>query len=197
LFNFYIVALTWDQSGGLLALTINTLQDMVEALKPQMDADVTLQLSSRVDVFAKLLPAFTGCAWMIITMLCFALSQNILAHFHKNVRTSFSLQELHIPTWMVLSVALTGLLGMMAPAPYNYIGLNLSIMLGTPFVFVGLAVVHAWALTTKSPKIILTIFYVLASMIVWSVLVVATLGVIDQWFNFRQRLAIRPKAHLS
>lgn len=188
---------TWGQDSGLLAMTIDALNTTVESVRPQLEADAAVKLSSMIEPIAKLLPSITGCAWMIITMVSMILGQHFLTQTKQNIRSDFSLYALHIPTWMIFLVAGTGLIGSFAPAPYDYIGLNLSIMLGTPFLFVGLAVIHAWARTTKSPRTTLTIFYVLASILVWSTLIVAALGVIDQWVNFRQRLAIRPNTHLS
>ena len=188
-----VVIMTFDQTGGLLAMTTASLHQTVDLFQDKIDPNALMQFTNMIDYLARMLPAFAGCAWMIITMLCMVCAQNILIRQKWSIRPAFSLQALHIPAWMIFAVAVTGLVSQFAPAPFDYIGINLSILLGMPFFFVGLAIVHAWAATFKSPKVVLAIFYILASLVVWSSLLVAALGVIDEWFNFRQRFAVRPK----
>ena len=189
--------LTWDMDGGLQAMTATAMHTVVELIKDKADEATLVQINGMVDFFARYMPSMAGCTWMIIMMLCMVGAQKILAAVKLNKRSNFSLQSLQMPSWMIFGVAITGVASMVAPAPFDYLGANVAIMLGMPFFFTGLAIVHAWAGTHKYQKLTLTLFYIVISLVVWSVLVVAALGVIDQWVNFRQRFAIRSKSNIT
>lgn len=194
---FIVASVVTADQGGLLTLTTDALNQTLDSFKDKTDAATIVQLTAMIDYMARLLPSFAGCAWMVVTMVSMICAQNALAKKVWNIRPSFHLQALHIPAWMIFAMAATGLGAQFAPQPYEYICVNLSIMLGVPFFFVGLAIVHAWAATHKKPQLILIIFYVVASLIIWSTILVVALGVFDQWFNFRRRFAVRPKANMN
>ncbi len=187
-----LVVLTSGHPGGLLAITQDALKAVTDEVSKQLGGDEAVLVQSAMDRLAKIAPSVVGCTWMLITMISIYVAQSLLKRQGWNLRPSFVMQGLHVPTWLIYAVAITGLAGVVAPAPFNYIGNNLSILLGIPFFFVGLAVIHAWAATTRAPMTVLVIFYLILSVIVWVGLLVALIGVLDQWMNFRLRLS-RPK----
>jgi len=63
--------------------------------------------------------------------------------------------------------------------------------MGVPFFFTGLAVVHALAAQTRWPTLFLVFFYFVICLIVHLTLLVALLGAVDQWVDFRKRFAER------
>jgi len=180
--------------GGLLALTTQFVNEATEPMKTQMPADAAVQVTAMMQKLAVFLPSLTGLSWIFVTLISVVIAQNTNERHGWNLRSGFTLKDLHIPSWLIYAVAVTGLAGTSAPAPYNYIGANLSIILGLPFFFNGLAVVHGWAATHKATIAILIAFYIFLSIIPLAVLLVALLGVIDQWANFRQRFIQKPNA---
>jgi uncharacterized protein YybS (DUF2232 family) len=139
------------------------------------------------------MPALGGSCWIFVMMIDGLLAQKALERQKWNLRTGFSLKMLTVPNFMVYVAVVTGLCGTFAPAPLDYIGANLCILLSLPFFFNGLAVVHAWAATTRFRMIILLIFYSVITVAVALLFLVAILGVVDQWVNFRQRFTARTK----
>ena len=185
--------------GGLLTLTREAFNGMTDQISKMfvsngeaMTPDVMALLHQYLDTAARIAPSLAMCAWLFSMLIVMIAAQQLLERKGWNVRPSFSFAKLHVPNWVIYAAALTGAVGSFAAAPFDYIGLNLAIVLGTPFFFVGLAVVHAWAAQTRTPKLVLFFFYLVISVIVYLVLLVAILGVVDQWVDFRKRFAERP-----
>ena len=77
--------------------------------------------------------------------------------------------------------------GLYVPGWIGYYGGNLAIFLVIPFFFVGLAVVHAWCRGKSAGTFMLIAFYVVMVFFGWLVLVIAVLGLIEQWVGLRRR----------
>lgn len=175
--------------GDALTLTVQTLHGAFEPVRKDVDPETFAKFSSFLDQLAPLLPAILGSTWMFSMMGSVIIAQMALQQQGWSLRPNFSLQALHIPNWLIIAAAATGIAGLAAPAPYGYLGSNLCFFLCVPFFFVGLAVVHAWADTTKVRGLVLVVFYIAVSLLVWVILLVTFIGVLDQWLNFRQKLA--------
>ena len=89
------------------------------------------------------------------------------------------------------------LLGVLLGAPeLKYIGRNLAMILAVPYIFLGLAVVHALARRLSFPGTFLAVFYIVLVYFVlgnsgWLVVVLAAVGMIEDWTGLRVRLAER------
>lgn len=182
-----ITALTTTHPGGLLALTQDAFHAVTDQLGDHFDAQQIAMLKEMLDRLAQLAPTFASYAWIFVNILAIGLAQYALKTYGWNKRNAFDMQSLQVPVPLIYAVAITGMIGSFAPAPFNYIDLNLALILGLPFLFVGLAIIHAWAASTGRPRLILITFYLLISLFVGLALLVALLGVIDQWAHFRQR----------
>lgn len=187
LFFLLSVAVTAGQDGGLLGLTSHMMAGISGQIKGKVDADTAIRLNTTVNYITKILPAFLGCAWIFVIMTGLAVAQKSLSQQNWNLRPDFDWRALQIPSWLIFAAAATGLMTL-APAPYDYIGTNLCIMLCVPFFFVGLAVTHSWAATTKVKTFALVLVYIILCLMPWTGLVVTALGAFDQWLNIRQRL---------
>ncbi len=188
-FLFLLVfGLASGENGGLLTMTTKMLTEGTTQFKAQLDASMIDQFTLALNRLVRILPALAGCCWMFVTMLSMIAAQYILQQQNWNLRPGFTLTNLQIPQWLIMAAAATGLVGALAPAPYDYLGLNFCIMICVPFFFVGLAVIHAYAATKRFQMVILVILYVALSRLPWLALLVTVLGVVDQWANFRQRL---------
>ncbi|MDP9127285.1 MAG: YybS family protein [Pseudomonadota bacterium] len=180
--------------GGLLGLTREFVNDAATALKARIPAEAAGDFAATMDFIIRFLPAITGAAWMVTMLLSVIVGQTVLQRQNWHLRSGFTMHELQLPDWLIYAVAVTGLVGVVAPPPYNYIGLNMSLVLGFPFLILGLAIVHSWAETKKATTLILVVFY-LAMTLFRSILVMtALLGLIDHWVHFRQRFANQPKS---
>ncbi len=185
-----LVAMTYGYEGGLLKLTTEAFSQIGSQVSQQLEPEQVAMVQTALDRLARVAPAVVACAWMCVIIVSMVIAQSVLKQQQWNLRDAFALHRLRVPHWLIIGVAVTGLVGVLAPAPFDYIGENLGIILGVPFFLVGLAIVHAWAATTRVRMLILIVFYLLLSVppLMWLSLVVAGLGVIDQWVDFRRRM---------
>ncbi|MDX2028183.1 MAG: DUF2232 domain-containing protein [Alphaproteobacteria bacterium] len=186
-----LIGATWNEEGGLLGLTTRLIKEAAAPATAQMDAAVAQQFTEMVMRLVKFTPAMTGLSWVLILVISLVAAQIIVQKQKWNLRPAFAFHGLHVPGWLIFAVAATGMAGAFAPAPYDYIGSNLSIILGLPFFFAGLAIVHVWAALQKSGNLILTFFYLFMTILPLFAVIPVFVGVIDQWANFRQRFSRR------
>jgi len=183
------VGLASTHQGGLLDLTQQAFVKVGDHFAKQFDdADKIDLFRKAMEQAAQIAPALVAYTWILVAIISLAGAQYVLRQQKWNLRAHFSLQALHVPAFLIYAVAATGLMGVFTAAPYDYVGRNLSMVLGIPFFFVGLAVIHAWAGGTRFAVFFLLVFYVLLTLLPWLALLVAAIGVLDQWINFRQRI---------
>jgi hypothetical protein len=189
------VAATWHVDGGLLHLSMNFLNSLTEPIKQQwakdgkIDADMLLNFDTAIASTARMLPAMMTWSWVIVIMVMGIIAQRMLTQNNWQLRTSLRLKNFYVPSAILYGAAVTGLIAIFAPSPYSYIGLNLCMILFMPITMDGIAVMHATARRTRFPLVVITLFYVTLFILHWPIVVVALLGVLDQWMNFRKRLA--------
>jgi hypothetical protein len=70
----------------------------------------------------------------------------------------------------------------------EYMGRNLTMISATPFFFLGLSIIHSVARYVNFPIAMLVGTYVALLMSSWAAVVVAGVGIVEQWYNLRQRL---------
>ena len=71
----------------------------------------------------------------------------------------------------------------------EYTGRNLAMILAVPYFFLGLTVVHAWAHRVSFTGTALVVFYLMLVIWGWAALIVAGIGVIEQWSGLGRRIA--------
>ena len=76
--------------------------------------------------------------------------------------------------------------------PFDYIGLNLTVLLALAYIIIGLVIIHAYAGIYKYGGWGLLVFYILIA-VKWTMLpligITLFLGISDQWIDFRRRFA--------
>jgi hypothetical protein len=194
-----VILLTKDHNGGLLAMSQELFHGMTDQVTAKfaekgqtITPDIQLQVQNYLDFFARIVPSVSMYAWLFSTALAMGIAQLIITQQGWALRPSFALEQLRLPHWILGATILAGLAAALAPAPFDYLGLNLALVLGMPFLFTGLAIVHVWAAQTRHPTLTLVGFYVICSA-AYPVLLVALLGAVDQGFDFRKKLAARAK----
>ena len=195
-----IYAVAMGHDGGLLAMTTQAFDGMpdlfIKLLKfcrVNITPEIVVMVHQYVNASFFIAPALAMFAWLFSTIVDMAIAQGIAQQQKWNLRPPFALANVHIPVWIIFAAAATGLAAVFAPAPLDYVGMNLALIIGVPFFFTGLAVIHAWAAQTRRPTMTLVAFYILISVIIHLVLLVALLGAVDQWVDFRKRFSTRPK----
>ncbi len=134
-------------------------------------------------------PSFVMTAWLVMVIINAALAQNMLTHFKRNRRPSPKFADLELPGWMTIGLAATLLVSLM-PGRIGVIGLNAAIIIGLPFFFLGLAVIHGVSHRFGVRRLFLLVFYAILILFGWPpITLVAGLGFVEQWAHFRRRFA--------
>jgi hypothetical protein len=162
-----------------------------EALAPALDrrlGEIPPELDELLAFVAFIFPGIIATSWMVMTASNGILAQGLLARFGASWRVSPDLAALAVPMWIPVLLAVASgatLLGGTA----RFIGVNVLIVLAVPFCLAGLAVLHAVARRFPRPAVTLTVFYLLAGVLGWPLLLIALLGLLDSPLGLRRRFA--------
>lgn len=153
--------------------------------------------SIRVDMVDKLTPVFPGAvatSWIAMTVGNGAAAQAILSRFQHNLRPPSPFADLELPEWASWLIVVPAGLALIGTGDLEYTARNLAFVAATPFFFLGLAVVHTIARRIKF-RLLLIGFYLLLLISLFTVLIVAAVGVIEHWVGLRKRFNGGPVAH--
>jgi len=162
-----------------------------EVLAPALDrrlGEITPEIDELLAFVAFIFPGIIATSWMVMTASNGTLAQGLLARFGASWRPSPDLAALSLPMWIPVLLAVASgatLLGGTA----RFIGVNVMIVLAVPFCLAGLAVLHAVARRFPRPAVTLTVFYLLAGVLGWPLLLIALLGLLDSPLGLRRRFA--------
>ena len=144
--------------------------------------------------FTPLFPGFVVTSWLLMTAVNGALAQALLVRLGHGLRSQTPLADLKLPEWMSTLLVAAAVVALLGPGELEYIGRNLVIILAVPFFFLGLAVIHALArrlvpLTTLL-AVFYFVFYILLLITSWAIMMVAAIGLVEQWGGgLRRRFA--------
>jgi hypothetical protein len=191
-----IVAITMGQAGGLYGQTVHVLDGATDQVITSLSAsgqaitpEVTLKVQHYLAFLAHIAPSVAMVTWLLITILALVAAQAVLPPLGLGIRPAFALENLCMPNGIIFALLVCAGASF-APAPFDYVALNLAILLSVPFFFTGLAVVHAGAAQTRYALPLLIVFYIL---IAYLLPLVAVIGAVDPWANFRKKFAARQK----
>jgi hypothetical protein len=178
-------ALFW--CGGPRALQATLHQALAPTLAQLIDTTAA-EREALTEAFAAVVPGILAASWMMLVIMNAVLAQGVLARFGANWRPNPRLGALVLPIWI------TALLGAAAGAalfdgPARFLGINAMIVLFVPFCLAGLAVMHAVINRLARPAIPLVVFYLLAGLFGWPLVLVAFLGLFDVPLDLRRRFA--------
>ena len=179
-----------------------------EVISIGLDRGVTglmpnLSIEQRLEIIGFMAPFFAGgigTSWMIMAVVNATLAQGILVSLGRNLRPSPRLADLELTGWLgwtLAGAAGAALLGVLLEAPeLKYIGRNLVMILTVPFVILGLAVIHALARRLSFSGTFLAVFYVVLVYFIlnnsgWIIVLLALMGMIEDWSGLRVRFAGR------
>ncbi len=150
--------------------------------------------ANRVAVFTPLFPGFVVASWLLMTAVNGALAQALLVRMGRGLRPQTPLADLKLPEWMSTLLVASAAVALLGPGELAYIGRNLVIILAVPFFFLGLAVIHALAHRAVPQATLLAVFYFMLYGLLlitgWTAMMVAAIGVIEQWGGgLRRRFA--------
>jgi hypothetical protein len=173
-------------TGGVEASIRDFLEAAVAQVIPVGEGDPGREM---VDRLVPLFPALAMVSWLAMLVVNATLAQGILVRQGKALRASPQYLSIEAPEWTYWAVVAAAAFKLVSSGDSEFLAQNVTMILATPFFFVGLAVVHSLVSRLAQPRIGLTIFYVLLSFMIFSWLgfAVAALGFAEHWLKLRNR----------
>ncbi len=158
--------------------------EWTEAERQNVIARTIVMLPDLVSV----LPGLVMTSWLLMTLASAGIAQSLLTRMGRNLRPKGSLHEVNLPLWMSWLLVISAAVALVGPGDLGYIGDNLALVAAAPFFMVGLSLAHMMAKRLPSPGLALTAFYLVLLLLGPALLLVAGIGIIDQWYGLRHRL---------
>lgn len=174
-------------SGGPAALQME-LTGLVGRALERLAAQPLPDHDTIAGTIAAVVPGTIALSWMVMVVFNATLAQGLLVRFGANWRPSPDLAGLTLPSWLAILLA-AGAAATLLGGSARLVGMNAIIVLFLPFCLAGLAVLHAAARRMAHPAPMLIVFYTLAGLFGWPFLVMAALGLLENWLGLRRRLA--------
>ena len=146
---------------------------------------------SRATIAGSLAPFFPGMAvasWVVMHLVNAAAGQAALVKSGRNLRPGVAYADISLPDWCSWLLVGAGVVALVVPGDWSYLGRNMVIVALVPFFLLGLAVVHTFARRVANGTLLLVAFYVLLMVLGWATFVVAGAGVLEQWIGLRSRM---------
>ncbi len=149
-----------------------------------------LQLTAEKDQLFELVAAILPTAFVVYLASMAAanagLAQRLLIRMDRALRPSPRIKSMVLPAYMDIVLALSVALSL-ASGDVGFIGTSLAFVLMIPYFLLGLVVIHAISQRWPGRGAILALFYFSIFVIQGLAFLVAALGLMEQWFEFRHR----------
>ncbi|MDF2368089.1 DUF2232 domain-containing protein [Sneathiella sp.] len=142
--------------------------------------------------FVAMLPQFLGPMWGLFILLSGCLAQGLLVRFSRNLRPTPELTKMALPNWLALAFIGATVISVLLDATVPLLG-AVVITLEILFFLQGMAVIHVVSHRWNGRPFILGAIYVATVMMLWLVLIIAILGLMENWVGFRRRFAPAPR----
>lgn len=182
---FAMMAIMDEGTGPLQDVVANLIGTALERMGADMPAD------SRANIAGTLAPFFPGMAvasWVVMHLVNAAAGQSALVRSDRNLRPKIAYSQITLPDWCSWLLVGSGIVALVVPGDWSYLGRNLVIVALVPFFLLGLAVVHTFARRVANGTLLLVAFYVLLMVLGWTTFLVAGAGILEQWIGLRKRM---------
>lgn len=192
--GFVLAVVALMAAAGLLiaeAATGWALKDAVHAMLNQFFSAMGGQqapeaLDKAADLLTPLFPGVTVGMWAVLLVANAAIAQALLARGGRHIRPSPRLRELKLPEWLSWPLVGAAVLALAGSGEVEYLGRNMALVFAVPYFFLGLAVLHKMASLVPFPGMLVAMFY-MAMLTGWFILVVAAIGLLEQWVGLKKR----------
>jgi Predicted membrane protein (DUF2232) len=190
---FVTFTYTAGDGGFSGALEREILGQGGNALPPGSTPETEATVRQALGLLVRILPGVAAASFMVTMIANAALAQGLLKRSGQALRPSPAYTEVELPPgWggiLALGLAMALAIATSQTGTAEVIGLTAAILLATPFLLIGLAVVHTLARRWPARVLLLGTFYFLAVATVWLWLLVAILGLVENWVGLRRRIA--------
>ncbi len=178
----------WSMGSGAQGYEAHLHAAISEAfgvMLPEASPEYVTQLA---DAMAPIAIGAGMLGWLILWAINATAAQGILVRSGRNLRPSPDYTQAELPRWLApVFLAAIGI-ALIASGDLAFIAWNLAMILLFPFLVVGLAVVHVVIRRMQGQLFLFVVFYAVLVAFTWLAVLVAALGLLEQWLNLRRRL---------
>ena len=153
-----------------------------------------------VTTLALFFPGVIGASWVTMIAVNAVVAQGVLARMGRNLRPTPAYSGIDLPlwySWTIVVAAAVALIGnILGAEELGYAAYNVAIVAAVPYFFLGLAVIHTLARRVASPGLVLVGVYGVIIVSMWAAVVVAGVGIAEQWVGLRDRQNDDEDGHL-
>jgi hypothetical protein len=184
----FAMALGTGYEGGLQGQLERLLQELLQQFMESRAApgETPPELPS-LAAWAAFIPAVFGLWWILMMAINGALAQGLLVRLGRQRRPTPELATLELPPRLLYALVATLVLAFL-PGDAGYAGQTLAALLAMPYFFVGLAVMHMLIRRMPGAPVVFVVFYVFMLIFGWPLILIAGLGLVEQWAGLRRRL---------
>jgi hypothetical protein len=191
-------------TDGLQAASHNVLRELFAQIIQQSGTGTgtgasEAQLAKISDALAArlapVLPGMLVAGSLLILIPNAAITQGLLARTGHALRPTPAYAALELPLWLAGALAVALVVAFLPGALGGY-GRNAALLLSTPFLLLGLTVIHTLSRRAPKPGSVLGAFYVglvfaglVLGLAVPLLALITLLGIVEQFFSLRQRFA--------
>ena len=189
--------------SGLAAVTLGVLLTILAMGQGGMAGSVHRQIELILPMFgpnqeslrplfeivAPILPAIIVAAWMLVTMANGAIAQAITTGMRRALRPALKIAETELPNWLPIALVIAAGVVLLGHGLIATIAANATVILLVPFVVLGLAVVHVATRGVRARGFLLGGLYAVTAILTWPLIVIIALGLIEQGFGLKRRIA--------
>ena len=172
--------------GGLVG-AVRGLLDRATAEFAAAGTPGGAEVAAAVRRAAALFPGVTAASWLLMATVNAVLAQALAVRLGRNLRPSPDIAELSLPRWLMYLAGSAALLSLLGGGGLADFGRSLLLVLLVPYLLQGLAVAHAFARRLAAPRLALAALYAALVLLGWPVLLVAVLGLVEDWAQLRRR----------
>ena len=188
--SLLIILAIFSSDPGLSSLISNHLEKAVTIMAPHLPTETRLSFT---EMLTPLFPGAVATSWIIMIVINGLLAQRLVVHLDRNIRPRAKYSAIDLPNWLSWPLISAAAVTLTGSAEWEYVGRNTAMVFATPYFLLGLAVVHnvAERVTYRGPLLIF--LYIVTILSLWAALVVAGIGIVEQWIGIRNRTQTLPK----
>lgn len=149
-----------------------------------------MAIGQQIADYAAIVPGVVAVSWVLMTVVNAAIAQLLALRGGQARRPSFVFAELWLPAWCGPVLAVAVMASLVAAGDLAFFAQGLAVLFAVPYLMQGLAVIHAAVARLPAKRLALAGFYLVLLLFSWPLVVgVVLLGLLEDWAQFRRRLA--------
>ncbi len=174
--------------GGLIGAVRTALEGFAGRIQETPDNQALITALRRViPGLAPAMPAILAVVWLTFMVINGVLGQALLVRSRHNLRPSPDFRRLDLPAGLAWFTGAT-LIASWLPGNIGAVAMALAVIGLFAYFLLGLSVVHAFAARSPGRIGLLALFYLALVMLAWPAILIAILGLVQQWTGLRERL---------